>query len=254
MERYNPRAKEALLRTARISADELDFIDAEADRVWNDIAEAHDGTVVLDRRKLSGLAPALKRHLLRRAAEEVLGSLKDIEAGHIEDIMAALEKPAGKELHLPGGLLFITEYDRCLLSVDEESLVPFPVIEGETRLNIPGETPLPGWQVKAGFIKKEDMTDEPDGFTAYLDAGKTGNALTVRRRRRGDRFYPLGIGKEKKLGEFMIDARIPKAWRDRVPVVCSPERIVWVAGWRIDDLMKVTPDTEKVLRLEFKQA
>jgi tRNA(Ile)-lysidine synthase len=59
------------------------------------------------------------------------------------------------------------------------------------------------------------------------------------------------MSQPKKLGEFMIDAKIPRAWRQRVPVVCSPEHILWVVGWRIDDRVKVTENTRQVLCLKF---
>ena len=82
---------------------------------------------------------------------------------------------------------------------------------------------------------------------------KTGNKLSVRSRKRGDRFQPLGMSQPKKLGEFMIDAKIPKAWRGRIPLVCSPQHILWVVGWRIDDRVKVTEDTKQILCLKFEQ-
>ena len=73
----------------------------------------------------------------------------------------------------------------------------------------------------------------------------------MRGRRAGDRFQPLGMSQSKKLGEFMIDAKIPRAWRERVPVVCSAQHVLWVVGWRIDDRVKVSGSTQQVLRLTF---
>jgi tRNA(Ile)-lysidine synthase len=90
-------------------------------------------------------------------------------------------------------------------------------------------------------------------FTAHLDFDKTGDKIIVRPRKRGDRFQPLGLSQPKKLGEFMIDAKIPRAWRGRVPLVCSLRHILWLVGWRIDERAKVTEDTQRVLRLEFKR-
>jgi tRNA(Ile)-lysidine synthase len=49
----------------------------------------------------------------------------------------------------------------------------------------------------------------------------------------------------------MLDARIPRDWRDRIPLVVSGESIVWVTGYRIDERFKVTAGTEKILYLEF---
>jgi tRNA(Ile)-lysidine synthase len=80
---------------------------------------------------------------------------------------------------------------------------------------------------------------------------KTGTLLFVRKRQPGDRFQPLGMNVPKKLYRFMIDAKIPASWRDHIPVVFSPEHIVWVVGLRIDDRAKVTAETREILRLEF---
>jgi tRNA(Ile)-lysidine synthase len=97
------------------------------------------------------------------------------------------------------------------------------------------------------------MSEKDKDFTAYFDFDKTGDKLVVRARQRGERFQPLGMSQPKKLGEFMIDAKIPSAWRERIPIVCSPHHILWLVGWRIDDRVKVTESTKQILRLEFKR-
>jgi len=76
----------------------------------------------------------------------------------------------------------------------------------------------------------------------------------VRARRRGDRFQPLGLGQPKKVAEFMRDARLPRAARDGALVICNGEQIVWLAGLRIDERVKVTPRTQRVLRLRLEMA
>jgi tRNA(Ile)-lysidine synthase len=63
----------------------------------------------------------------------------------------------------------------------------------------------------------------------------------------------------KKLNQFMIDTRIPRAWRGRVPLVCTagqgmdtPGQVIWLAGYRLDERFKVDAATKKILRLEFQ--
>jgi len=254
LRKYNPQVTEALLRTARIAADDLNFIDEEVARLWDKVAHREGDSVVFDRERFTALPSALKRHLLRAAVESLLGNLKDIEAGHIEDIIDALDKPAGKAIGLPDGLNFTIEYDRYVLAPVPASLCPYPHLETETGLNIPGRTALPGWDIEAEIVPQSEnnkIAKTNDEFTASFDYDKTGNMLTVRRRRPGDRFQPLGMSQPKKLNEFMIDARIPQTWRSHVPIVCSPERILWVVGYRIDESAKITASTKKVLRLKF---
>lgn len=250
---YNPQVTEALLRTAGIASDDLAFIDKEGSQLWAKIAQRQENTIILDKKGLLELPSALKRHLLRMSLEKLLGNVMDIEMRHIEEIMSALTKPAGKRLSLPGGLTFCVEYDRYLIGKDPAALSPFPILEGEFPLELPGKTMLPGWNIEASIIDREQMAERGNKFTAYFDLDKTGDKLVVRSRQPGDWFQPLGMSQPKKLNEFMIDAKIPQAWRRRIPLVCSPQHILWVVGWRIDDRVKVTDATRRILCLEFEQ-
>jgi len=255
LRKYNPRVGEALRRTAAIAADDLDFIDQAVDRLWPGIVVERDGAVIIDKTALVALPPALKRYLLRRAVESALGSLKDIEAGHVEDLIGALEKPAGRVIGLPFGLTFTIEHDRYVLARDPASLCPFPPLESETALEIPGLTRLPGWTIEVAVLSpsRVDVAAMKDtALSAYLDFARVGSRLFVRAPRPADRFQPLGMAGLKKLNRFMIDARVPRSWRRFIPIVASPEQIIWVVGYRIDERVKVTGSTLKVLHLEFR--
>ena len=286
LQSYNPGVSEALLRTARIASDDLAFLDEEIGQLWGEVAQEQENIVILHKKRFLGLHSALKRHLLRASIERLLGNLKDIETRHIEAIIDASTKPAGKRISLPGGLIFSIEYDKYLIGADPAALSPFPNLSTEYQLKLPGETLLPGWRIEASILSREDFTTTSfikgrlkglcpfnnysspspskergtEGvrlinnlFTAYFDLDKTGDKLLVRPRQPGDRFQPLGLSQPKKLGEFMIDAQIPHAWRQRIPIVCSPQHILWVVGWRIDDRVKVTDSTQQVLCLNFER-
>jgi tRNA(Ile)-lysidine synthase len=270
LESYNPKVCEALLRTGRIAADDIAFLDRETARIWDKIAQQQDNVVILDKAKFLKLPSTLKRYILLASIEKIVGSIMDIEMHHIEEIMDALTKPAGKSLNLPRGLIFAIEYDKYLISPEPGVLVPLPVLKGEFQLNVHGETAIPGWRIEATILKGKyegakplqnlnfSLSSQGEGdkvsevgqfYTACLDFDKTGSNITIRSRLTADRFQPLGMSETKKLGEFMIDAKIPRAWRQRVPIVCSPRQILWVVGYRIDDRVKVTDTTQRVLCL-----
>ena len=251
LESYNPAISEALLRTGRIADDDITLLDEQVARLWEKVVQQKGESLIIDKADFEPLPPALKRYLLRAAVERLLGSAKDIEMRHIEEMMSLATKTAGKRLNLPGGLTFAIEYNRYLLTPDLAALSPLPPLKGEFPLNIPGKTLVPGWRVEASIVARKDMAGKDD-FTACLDLAKSGDRLTVRTRKRGDRFQPLGLDQPKKLGEFMIDAKIPQAWRGRIPLVCSGEQILWVVGWRLDERAKVGEETKRVLRLSFE--
>ena len=247
---YNPAIRAALLRTARAAADDLSFLEEQVSLVWEGAVREQPNGLLLDTGELAMLHPALKRHLLRRAVAEMVGDLSDIESSHIEKMMAALMKGAGRRLSLPRGLVFSVGYNTCLLSRGIPDTCPFPPLEGEHRLKVPGDTLLPGWRVRASIVPHGG---EAGGFSADLDLDVTGTDLVVRGRKAGDRFQPLGMRELKKLQDFMVDAKIPRSWRDRVPLLCSPKHILWVVGWRIDERAKVTDRTKRALHLDFEK-
>jgi tRNA(Ile)-lysidine synthase len=254
LNRYNPQIEGALTRLSEIASDDIDFIDKGAIYLKDEVIYTHKGVYMFRKESLKELYPALKRGIVRLVLEELYGSLKDVEARHIEEIIAALDLPAGRSINLPDGVIFSVGYDDCMLGRELSTLVPFPPLQGEREIKLSGITELPGWQIETAVTGIEALKEEPKDLTAYLDCGKTGKRLLVRQAKLGDRFYPLGLGSEKKLGRFMIDEKIPRHWRINIPVVCSEKQIIWLVGYRIDERVKVTKDTASILRIEFRRA
>ena len=249
---YNPQVIEALLRTARIAGDDIAYLEKEANRLWKRVASKQGNVIILNKKALLDLSPSMQRYLLRLAIEKAVGNLKDIEARHIEELMQALNKPAGKRISLPYGLVFALDYNRYLLGKDPSALSPFPVLDGEHLIKIPGKTVIPGWCIQANIIEPDESINT-DNFTAYFDYDGISKPLIIRSRKRGDVFQPLGMEETKKVGEFMIDARIPRDWRARLPIICDREKVLWVVGYRIDERAKITGDTKLVLSLKFER-
>lgn len=252
LRKYNPHVSNSLSRAARMIADDMAYLDAEVTKLWGSVVEEISNGISMNNKALADLHPALGRHLLRSALGRMQGNLRDIELVHIEGILRAIVHPAGKELSLPWGLTFLGDYEQSYIFRGENPLLLLPTLEGEYNLNVPGETDITGWRIKAEVTEHEPGVIEGGDFKAVFDFDLTGSELTLRCRRDGDRFQPLGMEQTKKLQDFMVDSKIPRVWRDRVPLVCARDRIIWVAGWRIDHRVRVTDDTRRILRLEFE--
>jgi len=87
----------------------------------------------------------------------------------------------------------------------------------------------------------------------YVDADQCGDRLFVRFWQKGDRFQPLGMSGERKLSDFFVDLKLTVDQKRRVPLVCNQKRIVWVAGYRIDEHVKIRQGTKRVYKLELKK-
>ena len=248
---YNPRVVDALLRTARIAADDATYIEESGERAWQVVASQQADTITLDKKFLLCLPQAIKRQVLRVSLSKLNNGLKDIEARHIEDMIDALAKPTGSSLNLPGGLIFTVDYEGYQIGREPAALSPYPPLNGEFRLDIPGTTHFPGWRVEATVSEDREIPQAPDDFTASFDFATTGNELTVRSRRPGDRLIPLGMTETKRLNRLMMDAKVPRPWRVRIPIVVSEKAVIWAVGLRLDERFKITGKTEQVLSLRF---
>jgi tRNA(Ile)-lysidine synthase len=249
---YNPNIDQAIHRLGAAASLDTAFIEAEVERVWPILVTKVGEGLRLSREKLLSLHPAPRRYLLRRALQVILGDLVDIEQTHILSLEGLLSGPTGKTVHLSRGITATTEYDDYLITGAEDKSAGTS-LSAEHTLQVPGVTTLPGWRVSASIVEKREAGGISSGLKAVLDMDAVVGRLTVRGRRDGDRFQPLGMKGTKKLQDFLVDSKVPGRLRDQTPLVCAGGSIVWVVGLRIDEAVKITDETTRVLALEFRQ-
>lgn len=263
LESFNPGIREVLRRSAQVIGDDYDFLQAELERVWPAVVSSEsDEAITFDLDRWRALPTSQQRSTLREAVHRLRRSLRNINWIHIENALPALRaKPAGTQVTLPQGLMLSIGYDD--FTVADEGYVPevdWPLLLVESLpVAVPGVTELPDsdWRLEAAIVERgefsENCLDNPNPWQEFLDYERAGPELVLRQRRSGDRFQPLGLGGQKKsLHTFMIDQKIPRFLRNFVPIVASPQHIVWVAGWRIDERAKITDSTERILCLAFR--
>jgi tRNA(Ile)-lysidine synthase len=258
---YNPRVREAVVRLARAAALEVDYLEGEVDRVWPQVAQGEAGGMA--RFRIAGLRllhPLLQRLVLRRGYQVVTGAAHRLEESHLQAMFDLAQRGgAGRSLALPGGLWLHSEGGHLLLTRDSVTPCPFPELGGPHLLALPAAlgqeaaTVLGGWRVTVRLVPRPESLDAGGGLTAWLAPGALACPVRVRTRRPGDRFWPLGMAQEKKLQDFFTDLKVPRAWRDRVPLLVSQQGIAWVVGYRVAQWARVgEAEGAAALRVAFE--
>jgi tRNA(Ile)-lysidine synthase len=89
-----------------------------------------------------------------------------------------------------------------------------------------------------------------ESTTASLNLDTISFPLIIRKWKAGDFFYPLGMNQKKKLSDYFIDRKFSRADKDKVRVMESDGRIIWIIGEKIDNRFRVTDFTENVLLIK----
>ena len=158
LESLNPAMRKAFLRLSKSASEAVELLDSEVAKAWpHIITQQRKTNIRLDKKQFLQLSSAVQRHLLLVAWERLRDDPQDLEAIHVEEMVASLTRPVGTMLNLPGGLEFWVEYDYAGLGTrgKTEDNCPFPALSGEHPIKIPGETVLPGWRVTASILSIE---------------------------------------------------------------------------------------------------
>jgi len=250
----NPEINEAVFRTARILRKDNDYLEEKAlEQKKALIIEQTEKKYVL---KLS-LLKETHSVLLRRIFKDIIYSLQnnygDLYYHHYIEIENLLTSgDTGKTINLNNGISVVKLYDKIIIY--QGKLIEQPGAYWFS-LKIPDEVKLPGGQIlKSDLInhKEKEKLKFADENICYCDFHKLTLPLAVRNRRDGDRFRPLGMSGSKKIKDFLIDQKVPFFKRNLIPlVVDDTDRIVWIAGYRMNDLFKLTKKTEKILKISL---
>lgn len=244
LERLAPDPVGALARLADLARTDARHLDSTAAEAAAVTVRPYGPGLAVPVDVLSSLEPSIARRLVRHVVDR-LRMGPPVDAGHVA---AVLSLEPGQAVDLPGVTVTCGGGWVAVVPDDLERSPPVP-------LEVPG---IARWRparvAVAAAVADADRTGQqilpldlpwvpprvdvpetavpPGGDTELgqivLGPRTARSPLELRARRPGDRVTTHGG--TRKLQDVMVDAGVPRALRDAVPLVTSGDRIVWVPG------------------------
>jgi tRNA(Ile)-lysidine synthase len=270
-----------ILRLAGILRDEDDFLRQYTAAIVKDIVtvecRGNDGKpafIKMPILKITDKKVAIQRRIIMQILEMMAGNLKDITFKNIDDILRMCFPGGESKIICPeekirvfkiGNYIYFAGIGHMEILPDEfvrflKYYEPVRTVDKterkEKEVKIGERLRLEDFNIELySEILKNDSSrinlNEVPAMEAFMDYDRIKPPVKVRSRKKGDKFYPLGMDAIKKLKDFFIDNKIPVHLRGLVPVFTDEEKIIWVGGCRIDNRVKVTGNTREVLHLKL---
>ena len=263
-EHFSPAVTDALARGAAIARDDADWLDEAANAAAAEIVQCErrpfdargsfaGGCFEVDAVRLAAAHPSLARRVARQVLEQA--GERRVGFEHVERLrrLAAGDRSAPAGDDFPGSRI---ERRGTTLRITRRRGRPAAAAAGgrfEYSLAVPGEVEI----AEAGLRVTAARGERPARLVARADvvalpARRITPPLAVRNWRPGDRFRPLGLGGRKKLQDFFVDRKVPRARRGSVPLVVDARLgIVWVAGYGVAEAVRVIDSDEGVIILRL---
>ncbi len=252
-----PAAVRVLQRQAEVLREENRFIESMAAESWAQVVvEDAGGGLSLDRLGLVALPLALQRRLVRQVLRRLHPQGKSPGLATVATVLNRVMHARSGAGVTTGPIRVRRDYDRIRFSVGND--VPIPI--GTVPLAVPSlvRWPLTGRLIEATSVDCSvgiPLLKQPTRDAALFDADRFTAALQLRSWRAGDRFCPSGMnGQRKKMQDFFSDIKLPRPERSRVPLLVSPEGILWVVGYRQDERFRAGEQTRRFVLVTVSHA
>jgi tRNA(Ile)-lysidine synthase len=226
---FNPKIVDVLAREAELFRRTAEYLDLESGREYRRIKAPGDKLPLAE---LTALHPALQAWVIRRALRECRGDLRRITSTQIERILRLCQPGrGGRRVELPGEIAAVRDFQNLVFAPEAPEAPPFC-----HELMVPGVCTVP----EVGLELRAAIAD--GGASPALDRDAVGGRMIVRSRRPGDRY-----GGGRKVKKMLIDAKIPRRSRERLPMIVCRDTVAWIPGFEPPRAFAAKPGKPAVL-------
>lgn len=239
--RLNPDVLRAIERLAESAAVDEDFLDSYFATAVRPLLRVSPGRWQIGKDDFAGLHAAMQRRFLQEGHRSISAEASALSHALTLDLIGwAQAARAGDRRDMGGAVQLRVSYDAFS-------------IEGKDAVY-----EYEGYRLIPAALDRRLELGKPYaryGLTVCLSSGRAAGAeglslrlraaseLRLRARRPGDRFKPKGMGgRSRKIKRWMIDRKIPREIRDRIPLICADGEIIAVClgdTWHVAEIARL---------------
>lgn len=230
IKRFNPNFARTICENGELFAEDEEFLEDYSEKIFKENFYGGFPCEILKKQP-----KAIQRRIIRLLYKNVSGfdSLSKIYTDSI------LNLKSGGRASLPKGITAYNSGGKFIMIKDD-------ILKKE-------------YEYKAILGIKTDISEYGEYWTVNYAEDSDKNVFcapenaefTIRNRRKGDRFYPKGLGGSKSISNFFTDKKIPLHIRNIIPILTVNGEIVNVGGKYHDERFYKKDKTDCLYKLEI---
>jgi len=236
---FNPKFNQTIIDNIQHLTDAQEIYAQAINEFKNNCIEEKEGDIYIEIDKINK-----NKHLKSTYLFEILREY-NFSNKIISDIIQSLKNISGKT--------FYSRTHRIIKDRNNLIITPFTSSEEHTYYIDEGTKyiyqPL---NMHIEILKNSvDFKFDKNKNIGYFDYDKLSFPLIIRKWKKGDYFQPFGMQGLKKLSNYFIDEKFSLIDKEKVWLLASGEKIIWIIGYRTDDRFKITTSSKIIIKISI---
>jgi len=190
-----------------------------------------------------------KLKILKNSKAYLYEMLKNYGFTEWNDVFSLLDAQAGKQVHSKTHRLIKDRGFLLLAELKKNKIDKFEILESSHKKKV-GNFNLVIDNLDASILISSNKISNKQ--TVLIDKDLLRFPLHVRKWKKGDYFYPLGMQGRKKLSKFFSDEKLSLIDKENIWLLCSEDKIIWIINYRSDKRFAVSNTTKNILKIKTK--
>lgn len=244
--KLNPSIDETVFNSSLVFQSVKDFFDNNILEFRNQAIKTDKKSITLNIKLISEFHKSIVTESIR---ENVRTKWKvSLNYNDVKRLLELIEKQSGLSIELSEKIVALKDRNNLIIS-RKSSIINL----NSHNINVGKEIKTKLGTISIKTLDKKKIRYTKNSDIEYISGDNLSNNFVIRKWKPGDKFYPLGMMGEKKVSDFLIDIKMNRFDKQKQLVLAQKDNIIWLIGKRIDNRVKITNETKKVLKICWKQ-